>query len=309
MSGTLKGWTFSDGNQYVFPVYSNPILFAWRLDTLKKIGYTIPPKTYSEVLQVGKKLKAKYPDKFMWAKPALADPTAFQRWFDFFLLYNAASNGNQFITGNKFVASSKAGEQVLTFMSQLQKGNLLLTKPATDPFETGTGLMVDNGPWSFPNWAQKYKYLKYGKTYTLALPPVPDNMKNVSHPYTYSDAKGIVVYSSATAAQKKAAVQFLSFVYSNSKNDLTFLKLTNLIPARDNAATDPAFSAFFKENPQLKAYAESVKYGIPAMDNKNYNNLMQSIGTQAFVPVVQGQKAPAKAWNDLVQSEKGLLSQ
>lgn len=309
MTKTIKGWTFADGNQYVFPVYSNPILFAWHLDTLKTLGYSAPPKTYSEVLQAGKKLKAKYPNKFLWAKPALADPTAFQRWFDFFLLYHAASNGNAFISGNKFVADSNAGIETLTFISQLQKNNLLLTKLATDPFETRTGLMVDNGPWSFPNWAQKYNYLKYGKTYTLSLPPVPDNMKDVSHPYTYADSKGIVIYSSATPEQKKAAVQFLNFVYSQSKNDLSFLKLTNLIPARDNAATDPAFRSFFKQNPQLKAYAENVKYGIPAMDNKNYNNLMQSIGTEAFVPVVQGQKDPAKAWSDLVKSEKGLLSQ
>ncbi|MBC8863148.1 extracellular solute-binding protein, partial [Escherichia coli] len=33
MSETMDSWKFSDGNQYVLPVYSNPILFAWRLDT------------------------------------------------------------------------------------------------------------------------------------------------------------------------------------------------------------------------------------------------------------------------------------
>lgn len=309
MSKTIKGWTFSDNNQYVIPVYSNPMLFAWRLDTLKSIGYSNPPKTYSEVLQVGKKLKAKYPDKYVWAKPALADPTAWQRWFDFFMLYNAASNGNQYVSGSKFVADSKAGIEVLTFMDQLRQGHLLLTKQATDPFETGTGLMVDNGPWSFPNWAQKYPELKYGKTYTLTAPPVPDSMKNDAHPYTYADSKGIVIYASATQAQQKAAVSFLKFVYSNSKNDLTFLEMTNLIPARDNAATDKIFSTFFTKNPELKVYAENVGYGLPSMDNKNYNDIMQVIGVQAFNPVVAGQKSPTKAWSDLVKGENGALSQ
>ncbi len=47
MSETMDSWKFSDGNQYVLPVYSNPILFAWRLDTLKELGYDAPPKTYS----------------------------------------------------------------------------------------------------------------------------------------------------------------------------------------------------------------------------------------------------------------------
>lgn len=309
MQKTIKGWTFSDGNQYVLPVYSNPILFAWRLDTLKKIGYTEVPKTYSEVLQAGKKLKAKYPDKYMWAKPALADPTAWQRWFDFFLLYNAASNGNQYITGNKFVADQEAGKNVLSFMDQLRKDKLLLTKQATDPFETGTALMVDNGPWSFPNWAEKYPELKYGETYTLSTPPVPDSMKNTEHPYTYADSKGIVIYASATPEQKKAAVKFMEFVFGNSQNDLSFLKTTNLIPARDNAASDETFADFFKSHPELKAYAENVGYGVPSMDNKNYNDLMQVIGVQAFNPVVQGQKSPDKAWSDLEKSEKEALRQ
>lgn len=309
MNKTIKGWTFSDRNQYVFPVYSNPILFAWRLDTLKKLGYTTPPKTYRDVLRVGKKLKAKYPDKYVWAKPALVDPTSWQRWFDFFLLYNAASKGNDYVSGTKFVANDKAGKEVLTFMDQLRKENGLLTKQATDPFETGTGLMVDNGPWSFPNWAEKYPKLKYGKTYTLAPPPVPDSMKNGAHPYTYADSKGIVIYSTATKEQQKAAVQFLNFVFSHSKNDLTFLKTTNLIPARDNAATDSQFNAFFNKHPELKVYAENVGYGIPSMDNKNYNDIMQQIGVQAFNPVVRGQKSPTKAWSDLVKSEKEALGQ
>jgi multiple sugar transport system substrate-binding protein len=309
MENTIKGWAFSDGNQYVLPVYSNPILFAWRLDTLKKLGYTTPPKTYSEVLKVGKKLKEKYPDKYMWAKPALADPTSWQRWFDFFLLYHAASNGNAYISGNRFVADSNAGKEVLSFMDQLRKANLLLTKQATDSFETGTALMVDNGPWSFPNWAEKYPQLQYGKTYTLSAPPVPDHMKNTSHPYTYADAKGIVIYANATTAQKKAAVKFMNFVFSNPSNDLTFLKTTNLIPARDNAATNAKFASFFKKNPALKVYAENVKYGVPAMDNKNYNDLMQAIGVQAFNPIVRGQKGVGKAWSDLVTAEKKALHQ
>lgn len=309
MDKTIKSWSFSDENQYVLPVYSNPILFAWRLDTLKKLGYSEPPKTYSELLEVGKKLKAENPDMYLWAKPALADPTSWQRWFDFFLLYHAASNGNPFISGKKFVADEKAGKAVLNFMDQLHAQKLLLTKQVTDPFETGTSLMADNGPWSFPNWANKYPKLKYGETYTLAAPPVPDSMKDVEHPYTYADSKGIVIYASATEAQQKAAVKFMKFVFSDPKNDLTFLKTTNLIPARDNAAGNESFADFFSKHPGLKAYAENVGYGIPSMDNKNYNDLMQAIGVEAFNPVVRGQKNPDKAWNDLVKTEKEVLRQ
>lgn len=113
MTNTIKTWKFSDGHQYVLPLYSNAMLFAWRIDILKKLGFNQPPKTYSQFLNLTDKLKAKYPDKFIWAKADLADPTAWKRWFDFFMLYNAASNGNNFISGNKFVADDTAGVQVL----------------------------------------------------------------------------------------------------------------------------------------------------------------------------------------------------
>ncbi|ODE68649.1 sugar ABC transporter substrate-binding protein [Listeria monocytogenes] len=206
MSETMDSWKFSDGNQYVLPVYSNPILFAWRLDTLKELGYDAPPKTYSEALEVGKKLKAKYPDKVLWAKGDLSDPTAWMRWFDFFPLYDAASKGNAFVEDGKLVADDKAGTELLTFMSELQKNKLLLASKATDPFETGTSIMADNGPWTFPNWDEKFPELKYNENYAITAPLVPDNMANEENVATYADSKGVVMYAQATDKEKEAAM-------------------------------------------------------------------------------------------------------
>ena len=61
MEDTMKGWEFADGHQYVLPIYSNAMLFGWRLDVLKELGFNEPPKTYSEMLEVAKKLKEKHP--------------------------------------------------------------------------------------------------------------------------------------------------------------------------------------------------------------------------------------------------------
>ena len=44
MSQTIDSWKFSDGSQYVLPVYSNPILFGWRLDSLKELGFDEVPE-------------------------------------------------------------------------------------------------------------------------------------------------------------------------------------------------------------------------------------------------------------------------
>lgn len=173
MNETVEPWKFSDGNQYVLPIYSNPMLFGWRLDILKDLGINEAPKTYSEMLDAAKKLKQKYPEKFVWAKPDLADPTAWKRWFDFFMLYNAASAGNNFIEGNKLVADDNAGIKVLEFMDDLRKEDAYLLKTVTDPFETGVGIFTDIGPWTLTYWEEKFPKIVYGETFTLAPPPVP----------------------------------------------------------------------------------------------------------------------------------------
>ncbi len=309
MTESIKNWQFSDKNQYVLPLYSNPILFGWRLDVLSELGYSEPPKTYSELLELGKKLKAKYPNKVLWAKADgdLADPTAWMRWFDFFPLYDAASGGANFIENNKLVADDKAGKAVFNLMSDLQKDKLLLTSKSTDPFENKVSVMIDLGPWTFPNWKEKYPELKFGENYTVTTPVVPDAMKDKAEISTYADAKGIVLYAQASDQEQAAAMKFLDFVFGDEKNDLAFLETTSLIPARDDATENPTFAKYFEENPEMEVYAENVKNAVPAMDNAEYNDLQQILGEKGWVPVVRGESKPDTAWKDMKNALKGAL--
>ncbi|MBP1044024.1 carbohydrate ABC transporter substrate-binding protein [Vagococcus sp. BWB3-3] len=307
MTKTIDSWQFSDGEQFVLPVYSNPILFAWNLELLKELGYNEPPKTYSELLEVGKKLKDKHPDKVMWAKKDLADPTAWMRWFDFFPLYNGASEGSSFVEANKVSADDQAVEDVLTLVSKLQKEDLLLTGESTDPFENSISLMADLGPWTFPNWAEKYPELTYGESYTIATPVVPDRLKAAETVSTYADAKGIVMYAQAGEKEQAAAMKFLKFVYGDETHDAKFLEVTSLIPARDDATENAAFKEYFEAHPEMAAYAENVPYAVPAMDNELYNDIQQTFGEQTWVPVIRGEKAPAKAWSEGKKAIEGVL--
>lgn len=306
MENTMKGWEFADGKQYVLPIYSNAMLFGWRLDILKELGYNEPPKTYSEMLEVAKKLKEKYPDKYVWAKADLADPTAWKRWFDFFMLYNAASDGNKFVEGSDFTADEKAGLQVLNFMNDLREEDALMTRQAKDPFESGLGIFTDIGPWTIPYWADKFPELKWNETYTLTVPPVPDGMdkKDVK---TFADTKGLVIYASATKEQQDAAMEFINWVYSNPENDLKWLEKTNLPPARDDLTTNETFKAFFENNPALQPYAAAVPNAIPPMDNSKYNDIQTFIGQHAFNPVVKGEKDPETGWKDMQEAIEGAL--
>lgn len=308
MSKTIDSWKFSDGKQYVLPVYSNPILFGWRLDLLKELGHDQAPRTYSETLEISEKLKDKYSDKVLWAKKDLGETTAWMRWFDFFPLYDAASEGKSFVENNKFVANKNATENVLEFMGELSKNKLLLLSEATDPFENGLSLMTDLGPWTFPNWTEKYPELKYGENYVITTPVVPDQLKGIEHVSTYADAKGIVIYAQSDAEQQKGAIEFLKFVYSNVANDKEFLEMTSLIPARDDATENDEFKEYFDKNPEMVPYAENVPYAVPAMDNANYNDIQQAFSQDAWVPIVRGEKTASEGWNSAKKAIEGVLN-
>lgn len=307
MTETIESWKSADGNQYIFPIYSNSMLFGWRLDILKELGYNEAPKTYSEVLDVVQKLKEKYPDRYLWAKPDLADPTAWKRWFDFFMLYNAASDGNAFVDGSKFVGDKEAGLDVFSFVKSLVDKDAVLTAQVTDPFETGVGIFTDVGPWTpGSTWKEKYPDLVYGETYTLSLPPVPDD-RDPSNAKTFADAKGIVIYASATKEEQAAAMEFLTWVYSNPDTDMKWLEDTDLPPARDDLGTNEAFASYFEQKPFMKAYADTVAKGVPPMENSKYNEIQTIIGQNAFNKIVKGQITPEQAWKDMVNAIEGEL--
>jgi multiple sugar transport system substrate-binding protein len=307
MEQTIQSWKFSDGHTYILPMYTNSMLVAWRSDILKQLGYSQPPKTYSQVLDLGKKLKAKFPNKYVWADSDLGKDTWYARWADFFTFYDAASNGHSFISGNKFTDDDNASVQTLTFFQQLAQENQLLTQTVTDPFENGNSLMEVIGPWTFTTWQQKYPNLKYNDTYTLAPPPVPDNMANTSAVKTFADAKGIVIYKQSSQQQQQEMWSFVKWVLSDPSHDLTWLNTTAEPPARDDLSTNPLFASYFTKNPELVPFAANIANSIPPFTNPNYTTIQQSLGDNALIPVIKGQAAPADAWNKWKSSTQSTL--
>ena len=120
---------------------------------------------------------------------------------NFSMLYNGASKGNNFVEGNELVADQEAGVATLQFLKDLSDNDLLLTREATDPFETGQSIMVDIGPWTFSAWAEKYPEMKLGETSEhFTMPPVPEGVDSENEK-TFADTKGLSIYASATKEQ------------------------------------------------------------------------------------------------------------
>ncbi|MBO0959907.1 extracellular solute-binding protein [Neobacillus sp. MM2021_6] len=305
MKNIMEGWTFSDKHQYVLPVFSNPSLFVWRTDILKEAGVNEVPKTYSEVLEAGKKLKAKYPEKMVWANADFMNNAWYKRWWDFLTLYDAASNGNAFIEGNKFVAKDKNGTEVLSFLDDLNKEGLLLSQKSTDPFETGLSVATQMVPFKFKALREKYPDLKEGQNFAVASPPVPDGV-STEDVKTVADSKGLVIYATATKEQQQAAFDFANWVFSDIQHDVKWLETTNLIPARDNL-DDKAFDELLNKYTELKTYANSVKNSVPAIDNANFVDIQTAIGDKGLIPVLQGKSSPKDAWNDVKKNVESAI--
>jgi multiple sugar transport system substrate-binding protein len=306
MEHIMDSWKFSDGHQYVFPIFSNPSLFVWRVDILKEVGVNEPPKTYSEVIEAGKKLKQKYPDKYVWVNQDLVNPTWYKRWWDFLTLYAAASQGNVFVQGDKLVADDKAAVNVLKFFYDLKRENLILAQQATDPFETGLSVASQLVPFKFVTMREKYPELKYKDNFVVTSPPVPDGVPT-TNVKTIADSKGLVIYAQASEQQQKAAWEFVKWVFSKSEHDLKWLEVTNLLPARGDLATNVVFAEYLDKYPELQAYVDNVKNAIPAIDNPKFVEIQGAIGEKGLIPILTEQIEPEKAWDDVKKALNAII--
>jgi len=308
ISSTIKAWEFPDGNYYIIPMYVNAMLVAWRIDILRELGYEKPPRTYSEVLALGERLKAKYPDKFLWLRSELEVPTWWQRWFDFFVFYYAASKGQPLITGNTITADDKAAIEVLQFFKTLRDKKLLITEPLATGFEVGKTVMTVLGPWSFPWWRENYPELVYGETFVLTPPPVPDWYPAEEPIYTFADAKGVVMYAQATAEQQKAMWDFIRWVLSDPEHDLAWVKITGMLPARDDVGTNPLFTAYIEEKePALLPYAENIAFAVPPIAHPQFVEIQELMGLECIYPVLIGELTPAEGWEAWKAAIEDLL--
>ncbi|MNV27369.1 hypothetical protein D3C71_1185170 [compost metagenome] len=124
---------------------------------------------------------------------------------------------------------------------------------------------------------------------------------------TFADAKGIVIYASASPEQQAAAIEFIKWVYSDDKNDVAFFQETNLPPARDDVGTNEVFKPVFEKTPVLQEYAKAIPNAVPSMDNPKFNELQTFIGQEAFNKIVRGEIDPKTGWDNMKKAIEGEL--
>ena len=299
--------TSSDGHIYQIPWKINPIMMIYNEKIFENMGYKNPPATYSEYLKAAAEVKKNnikdgYVDK--WIGYTEVDVTWWQREFDFYSLYLAASNGGHLVQSNKAVFDNKYAVETFRFLKTLFDNKYFPREKLSakqDPFLSSDIATRFTGPWEIVH-ANKFK--PKGFRFNFATLPVPDDHKGKI--YTYGDTKNIVMFN--TCKNKLLAWQFIKTIISK-EGDFELLKMTSQIPRRKDLTTDKKFADFFNENPQMQIFAVQAKY-VKGPDNcPVLKEVFDAISQQFEECVVYGKKSPEEAVKDAAENVNLILLQ
>jgi multiple sugar transport system substrate-binding protein len=296
-SSVVKEVTSSDGHIYQVPWKINPIMMMYNENELEQIGFdNSPPTNYQQFLEASDKFqkvmnKGNYVDRWFGYSEVLV--TWWQRLFDFYPLYIAASNGAPLIKNNKAAFDNKYAVEVFSFLQTLYKKNYFSRERLgvrQDVFLSGIIGTRFTGDWEIAH-AEKFK--PKGFKYSFSHLPVPDNHEGPV--YTYCDPKNIVIFK--TCPNPQLAWDFIKFMLSR-KNDLKFLQTTDQLPRRKNLLEDTSFAQYFNSRPKMKIFAEQAKFVKGTDQCKNLTEVFDIISQEYEACVIYGKKTPKQAIDD-----------
>jgi multiple sugar transport system substrate-binding protein len=295
-STVIEEITSLDGHIYQIPWKINPIMLIYNEALINSIGLNKPPKTYQEFFEACEKFKSDtdgdgYTDR--WFGYAEVQVTWWQRFFDFYPLYLAASNGAPLVKDSKSNFNNDAAVKVFSFLRELYKREYFSTERLSarqDVFLSSVIATRFTGPWEIMH-ADNFK--PKGFEYNFAPMPVPDDFHGQA--FTYGDPKNIVIFNTCSNPQK--AWKFLKSIL-NEEIELELLKITNQIPRRKDLLTNTIFSEYFKNNPKMKTFAEQARF-VKGTDASPYlKEVFDLISQEYEACVVYGIKTPEEAIQD-----------
>lgn len=271
MGETMENWAI-EGNQYVLPVYVNPMVWQWNMKGLKALGFDKAPETVEEFTSVmkafgsNKEALAEVGVTHSFYRPSLARSDQYwDRWFDFMMIYNGVSQGKSIEESGKLTMDKESAIEAMevlgTFGNTIQQGELSSIWVEKQP----SVLVSINAPWEISLYRENN--IVYGEDYVYG----PSFVKTAGeNPYNYADSKGLAFYKAGniTKDQHEGAVAFVTWVFSAEKSaesDREWLEATTMLPVRGDLNENEEFAAIMEEYPELAALAEWVPYSIPGL--------------------------------------------
>ena len=296
-SAVIKEVTSSDGHIYQIPWKINPIMMIYNKKIIQQLGVSGPPLTYSDYFNAAKIFRDENTDSHGYVRKWLGycevQVTWWQRFFDFYPLYLAASGGAPLIKNDTAAFDNKYAVEVFSFLQNLYKNNYFTRERLSaqqDVFLSSTIASRFTGPWEI---AHSEKFKPKGFSYGFSPMPVPDN--HIGPVYTYCDPKNIVVFK--TCPNPELAWRFIEFM-NDKENDLKLLELTNQLPRRKILDEDPFFSNYFKSNSKMLEFAKQSKYVRGTDPYPHLTEVFDIISQEYEESVIYGKKSPAEAIHD-----------
>jgi multiple sugar transport system substrate-binding protein len=285
-----------DGHIYQIPWKINPIMLIYNVNLINELELSGPPKTYSEVFTASQKFQKDFDgDGYVdrWFGYSEVEVTWWQRFFDFYPLYLAASGGAPLVKNNKAAFNNKYAIEVFAFLQKMYKKNFFSKEKLSarqDVFLSGVTATRFTGPWEIAH-AEKFK--PKGFEYEYSFMPVPDD--HTGPVYTYGDPKNIVIFKTCIDAQ--AALNYIKTMI-DEEGDLKLLSFTNQLPRRKDLNKNPFFSEYFLKNPKMKIFADQSEYVKGTDASPVLKEIFDLISQQYEACVVYEMKTPEQAIND-----------
>jgi ABC-type sugar transport system, periplasmic component len=303
-----------DGKLYGISMGTDTRALWYNKNLLQKAGVTVPwqPKTWQDVLDAAKKVKASEPGVIplnVYSGKGAGEGSTMQG-FEMLLygtqdtLYDASSK--------KWVAGSTGFKDSLKFVKDVYQGKLGPTpEQALDPnFGNVIGgqllpkskLAIDlDGSWMSSNW------LKGGAApwsdWNSVMGQAPMPTQNGDAPGSTSMSGGWTLAVGSKSKNKDAAWDFVKLAL-NEKNSLNYDIINTQIAVRKDVASDPKYVA---SNPTNKFFSDlvSITHFRPA--TTEYPKVSNNIQV-AMESVMTGQQSPeqaAKAYDQALASAVG----
>lgn len=285
-----------DGHIYQIPWKINPIMLIYNVNLIKELELSGPPKTYGEFFHASQKFQKDFDgDGYVdrWFGYCEVEVTWWQRFFDFYPLYLAASGGAPLVKNDRAAFNNEYAVEVFSFLQEMYRKNYFSKEKLSarqDVFLSSVTATRFTGPWEIAH-AEKFKPKGFEYEYTFM--PVPDN--HTGPVYTYGDPKNIVIFK--TCKNPQAAWNYVKTMITN-EGDLMLLSLTNQLPRRKKLNQDIFFNDYFTSNPKMKIFAEQSNYVRGTDASPVLKEIFDLISQEYEACVVYGMKTPEKAIND-----------
>ena len=302
---TIREITSQDGHIYQVPWKINPFMTIYNRDYMEGLDLDSLPQTYSSYLDAAEKFKKDlsgdgYVDQ--WFGNTSVKLVWYQRLFNFYTLYIAASDGLPLIKDNRAYFNNEYAIEVFRFLAEIYKQNYFSKEQQAagqDPFLGGRIATKFTGPWEI-EYLERYKPEEFNYDFYPVI--VPDDHEGPI--YTYCDPKSIVIFS--TSSNPQQAFEFVKTMV-NEEGDRMFIQMTKQLPRRQGLDTLSAYSSFFDENPRLRVFAEQAKY-VRGIDNCEVITEVFDVITQEYEAcVLYNMKEPEEAIADAEKAVNVIL--